>query len=135
MAPITFIAPNMWVLSGGGIHVRYSTTSLAGTPQFHYQDSLRVLNFTGAQIRSVSVPDVGTLVSVTIHMTVDTGSTTFTIVLPQVNLVAGDPASGNVTTFGITTTHAFSIVAPFDIGQREFYGVTTLTGTASLVVF
>jgi hypothetical protein len=97
----------------------------------HYHDAFRVLDFTGADIRAVDVPDVGTLVSVTIFLTVDSGSTTFTVLLPLVNLPAPPllPASVSVTTEGITTVHHFSIF--ITDGQQEFYTVTKLTGTAS----
>ena len=122
------VQPTNWILNGGGIHVRYSTAG----PHFHYQDSFRVLNFTGAGIRVVPVPDIGTLVSVTIHLTVDSGSTTFTVLLPLVNLPAPPllPVPVRVTTEGITTIHHFSIPI-FTDGQQEFYTVTPLTGTAS----
>jgi hypothetical protein len=121
------VQPTTWKLHGGGIHVHYSTAG----PHLHYHDAFRVLDFTGADIRAVDVPDVGTLVSVTIFLTVDSGSTTFTVLLPLVNLPAPPllPASVSVTTEGITTVHHFSIF--ITDGQQEFYTVTKLTGTAS----
>jgi hypothetical protein len=78
------------------------------------------------------VPDLGTLVSVTIHMTIDTGSTTFTLLLPHVNLPAPPalPAAVPVTTDGVTTLHRFSTVLALQNGQQEFYTVTPLQGTA-----
>jgi hypothetical protein len=128
MSQPTFTQPTSWNLRGGGIHVRYT---VAG-PAFHYNGPQGVKNFTGEQIRQVEVPDLGTLVSVSIALTPDSGSTTFTLLLPRVNLPAPPalPAAVPVTTDGITTAHHFSLVPAFDHGQQEFYTVATLHGTA-----
>ncbi|HEY6330281.1 MAG TPA: hypothetical protein VI756_13160 [Blastocatellia bacterium] len=122
---MSFVQPNFWILSGGGIQVTYSTSG----PSLHYQDSIRSLNFSGSEIRVVDVPDLGTLVSVTIFLTVDTGSASFTLLLPTVNLAPTIGSSAPVSTEGISTSHHFSIFAGFDKNQQEFYGVTALTGT------
>ena len=124
-----FVQPTNWHLHGGGIHVRYSTAG----PHLHYHDHIRVLDFTGAEIRVVDVPDVGTLVSVTIFLTIDSGSTTFTVLLPVVNLPAPPllPVPVRVVTEGITTAHHFTLVPAFMHGQQEHYTVTSLTGFAS----
>jgi hypothetical protein len=76
---------------------------------------------------------MGTLISGTIHMTADNGSTTFTLLLPIVNLPGppASPAAVPVTTDGITTLHRVSAVAALDHGQQETYSVTPLQGTAS----
>jgi len=81
----------------------------------------------------VEAPDLGTLVSVTIHTTADSGSTTFTLLLPIVNLPAPPalPAAVPVTADAITTRHRFSRVLALQQGQQEFYTVTALQGTAS----
>jgi hypothetical protein len=131
---IQFATPNLFSLSGGGLHVEYSTSSFDGQPHLTYQDSLRTLSFIGDQIRVVNVADLGTMVSVTIVLTVDTGGTTFSLLLPPVNL-PGPFASVPVSTDGITTHHAFSIIPAFNHGQRDFYSVTPLQGTATQVVF
>jgi hypothetical protein len=121
----SFVQPNFWILSGGGIQVTYSTAG----PSLHYQDAFRSLNLSGTQIRTVSVPDLGTLVSITIFLTVDTGSSTFTVLLPTVNLASTLGSSAPVSTEGITTSHHFSIFQSFDKNQQEFYNVTSLAGT------
>jgi hypothetical protein len=120
-----FVQPNLWILSGGSIHWKYSTTG----PTLHYQDAIRSLNFTGSEIRVAEVSDIGTLVSVTTFLTVDTGSSSFTVLLPIVNLASTPGSSAPVSTDGISTAHHFSIVPAFDHGQQESYGVTPLTGT------
>jgi hypothetical protein len=105
----------------------YTTFTISPTrqgdepPHFTYHDSHRTLRFHGNEIRSVNVPDLGTLVSVTIVLTVDTGSTTFTVLLPRVNIVSQDPfTSIPVSTEGIITVHAGPFGLPFGHGQQEF---------------
>ena len=104
--------PNLYQVSGSGIHVTYSTTSLQGQPHFNYHDAFQVKNFTGNQIQTVDTI-LGTLVTVFLHQTIDAGA--------------------NITTEGITTLHKFSII-PIQ-GQTELYTVHPLHGTASFVVF
>jgi len=91
------------------------------------------LSFKGSQIRQVKA-EFGTLVSVTIHMTVDSGSTTFTLVVPKVNLPEQN-SQAQIHTIGITTTHRFSVVPAMNHGQTEIYTTTELSGTGSLVAF
>ncbi len=128
-----FVAANMFSLSGGGLHVSYSTSGIDGKPHFSYQDTVRSLSFSGDEIRKVEC-DLGTLVSVTIVRTIDAGSTSFSLLVPRVNLPAPF-SSVAIRTDGITTHHAFSIIPAFNQGQRDFYEVTALHGTASNVVF
>ena len=120
------VQPNLWILQGGGIHISYSSAG----PNFFYQDATRTLDFTGQQVRVVQVPDLGTLVSVTIFLTVDSGSSTFTVLLPRVGLPAQPISSAPVSTDGITTAHHFSILPAFQHGQQDFYTVTPMSGTA-----
>jgi len=90
------------------------------------------LHFTGDQIRTTTT-EIGTLVTVTIRLTVDAGSTSFTLLVPHVNLDQGRHAP--IVTEGITTLHRFSIFPPANHGQTELYTVIPLTGTAQAVVF
>ena len=126
-----FVQPTTWNLSNTatGLQVSYSA---AGT-NLHYHQGAVVKDFTGNQIRMAEVPDLGTLVSVTIQMVVDSGSTTFTLLLPIVNLPAPPalPAAVPVSTDGVTTLHRFSTVLALQNGQQETYTVTPLQGTAS----
>ena len=78
------------------------------------------------------MPDLGTVVSVTLLMTVDTGSTTFSVLLPPVNLPNQLGASVPIYTDGITTAHHLFPV--LNQGQRARYTVTPLRGTASNVI-
>lgn len=71
--------------------------------------------------------------TVTIHMTVDSGSTTFSVLLPNVNLPDGLFGSANITAEGITTVHRISIF--YIQGQTEFDTVVPMQGTAAHVLF
>ena len=123
-------APNLYQLSGKNLNITYSTSGIDGKPHFSYQDLQQTLNFAGDQIRSVET-EIGTLVSVTVRMTVDTGGTTFSLLLPRVD-IPGEQ-SVPIQTVGITTLHRFSII-PMN-GQRDFYTVTRLHGSAARVFF
>jgi hypothetical protein len=84
-----------------------------------------IRDFTGSEIRVVAVGDLGHLVSVTLSQATS-GSTTFTLFLPRVNL-PDVPLYRPVTTEGVTTIHRMSAEPP---GQKDFYTVTTLHGSA-----
>ena len=122
---------NFFQLHGGGIQVTYSTTSITGKPQLNFHHGFLVKNFSGDEIQTAETI-LGNLVTVFLVRTVDAGSTTFTLLIPAVNLPASN--SVHIATEGITTQHKFSIVGPHT-GQREFYSVQPLQGTASFVVF
>jgi hypothetical protein len=122
--------PNLFTLSGNGIHVTYSTTSLTGKPLFNYHDAFQVKNFSGDEIQTAETV-LGNLVTVSLVRTIDSGSTTFTLLVPSVNLPPSN--SANIITEGITTLHKFRI--PPLHGQTELYTVHRLHGTASFVVF
>jgi len=125
-------APNLYDVHGGHLHVTYSTSGIDGRPHFTYQDPTIGKSFSGDEIDRVDTL-LGAIVSVRIRLTVDAGSTTFSLLVPRVNLIDGGPTA--IHTEGITTLHQFSLVPPLDRGQRDFYTVTSLRGTAQHVVF
>jgi hypothetical protein len=132
-APDTFTTPNLYQLQGSGIHVTYSTSSFGGKPSFTYQDANGSLSFSSDQINVTQTP-IGSVVTVTIHQTVDAGSTSFSVLIPTVNLTSpGQDA--HVFAEGITTVHRFSVVPAFNQGQIELYRFTPLSGTANQVAF
>lgn len=132
--PLQFAAPDHYQLSGSGINVTYTPIGAGGLAHLQYQDTHRTLSFNGDQIRKLDVPDIGTVVSVTLSLTVDSGSTTFSVLIPKVNLLNQRGASASIRTEGITTVHRFSIVSAFNMGQEEIYSITAMTGTASLII-
>ncbi len=70
------------------------------------------------------------IVSVTIVESVDTGSTTFSLLVPYVQL-PGQQSSVYICTEGITTIHRI-FVALIGHPQSETYTVTALDGTAAV---
>ncbi|HEY6249832.1 MAG TPA: hypothetical protein VI685_07705 [Candidatus Angelobacter sp.] len=126
------VPPDVYELTGGQLHVTYTTTSKNGQPYFSYQDGSQNLSFKGKEIRQVK-SEFGTLVTVTIHMTVDAGSTMFTLLVPSVRLEEFSPAQ--IHTVAITTAHKFSVIPAMNLGQTETYTTTELSGTAKMVMF
>jgi hypothetical protein len=123
--------PNFFQLSGYGIRLSYSTSGFDGKPHFSYQSAHLSKSFIGDEIRTVDT-EIGTLVSVTLDLTPDFGSTSFTLLVPRVRLPASD--SVNIVTDGITTLHRTSIIGP-PMGQDDLYTVQRLHGTAEIVKF
>lgn len=139
MPQMQFVEPNSWDLSGSGVHVRYTNVALpgpAGGPHLTYQHTHGVAKqFSGNEIRSLLVPDLGMVVSVTLQMTVDAGSTTFSLLLPNTSILLQGPISSvPVHTDAITTHHAGPLAPILAHGQKAFYSVVSLSGTASHVM-
>ena len=124
-------APNLYELNGKHLHIIYSTSSIDGRPHLTYQDAHQTLTFKGDDIRTVPT-EIGKLVTVSLRRTVDSGSTSFTILVPDVTLDQTNLA--HVSTEGLTTLHRFSVVPAFNNGQKELYTVTPLHGTARFVL-
>ncbi len=133
-ADLPIIAPTHYDLSGRNVHITYSTTGIDGKPHFSYQDLQLTRSFSGDEIRRVET-EIGVLVSVTILLSVDRGGTTFSVLIPRVNLPAGPCQRETVQTYGITTLHRFNVPPLPTTGQRDFYTVTRLSGAASQVIF
>jgi hypothetical protein len=129
---ITTKKPNLYELSGDGIKITYTLQPLAGPPQFNYDDGKLSHLFKGDEIRTVDTDEVGTLVSVTIHLEIDRGSTTFTVLIPKVGL--GQSTSEPIKTIGITTVHKRPVVGPTPQGQDDLYAVHAMEGTAKFVI-
>ena len=128
--------PNQYHIHGGGISVSYYPDGFGppvlgqGSLLFVYQDAHRSQSFFSDQVRTVKVDDLGTVVSVTLVETVDTGSTTFSLLVPDVQLPE-QQTSVFIRTEGITTVHRV-FVALIGHPQSETYTVTALDGTAAV---
>lgn len=126
--------PNQYHVQGGGISVSYYPDGFGppiaerGSLRFVYQDAHLSQSFFDGEVRSVAVADLGAVVSVTLVMTVDTGRTTFSLLVPDVQLPTQD-SSVSINTEGITTVHR-EFVALIGHPQSETYTVTQLDGTA-----
>lgn len=125
--------PNLFTLHGRrGLQVTLSTSSLGGKPQLSYHDHTEALQFEGDEVTfEDTVP--GRLASVVLASTVDLGSTTFTLLIPQVNLVGG-AGSHVVRTVGLIAVHRTAIGG---LGHGQLTSVETvrLRGNADQVQF
>ena len=124
------LEPNLFELSNHEIHVTYSSTSFTGRPQLNYHSPTGILNFKGQDIR-VEQSELGTLVSVSIMKTVDTGYTSLTLLLPHVNLAGS--TQQNIASVAIITRHLFGVLP--HAGAQELYKVEHLHGVARFVEF
>jgi hypothetical protein len=126
--------PNLFELAGEYTRITYSTTSITGQPQFHYQDNQRDLTFTGDDIRLLDTDEIGMLVSVTLEVIPDLHTLTLSVLIPQIDL-KGETES-LLSTLAILTTHLISIGGPGLVeGPLQTYEVVALEGTARLVDF
>lgn len=128
--------PNQYHLHGNGISVSYFPQGSGpliegqGAVYFTYHDAHRSLTFREDAVRTAEVPDLGRIVSASIVETVDTGSTTVSLLVPNVMLPSAREASVQVHTDLITTLHLV-FVAAIGHPQHEMYTVTPLSGVAS----
>ena len=125
-----FVSANKFVLHGRDLSVTFGEAGLDGTPYFSYAKTGISLALKGNQIRVIAT-EIGKVVSVSIRMTIDTGSTSFTILIPRAMLTKGQ-VSIPIKTVGITTVHKSSILPMLNGGQRDLYTTTALSGTASI---
>lgn len=129
-----FATPNQYHLAGCDISVSYfpegfGVIPVDGPDRLFYRDADRQLVFNGSKIRKVDVADLGTILSVTIVPTIDVGSTSFSVILPHVNLPPGRDSSAKIETEAITTVRRASGGLKGH-PQVETYTVTHLAGTA-----
>lgn len=122
--------PNFYTLAGRGIAITITMSGIDGTPQVTYHDSRQAVSFRGKDEVSVQDSDLGTLVSFTTVRTVDLGSTTFTVILPVINLAGG---SNHVDTIGIITLHRTSLAPGLGRGQLSTTHAIRLRGSASQI--
>ena len=125
------LVPNLFQLSGEGIAATYSTTSIDGQPRFSYKKGRQTLNFAGSDIETANI-GIGTLVSVVVARIPDKSSTTFSILLPPVQLT--DTRKQAFRTIGITTVTATTIAGPA-AGVQQTYKTVALRGSAKQVAF
>jgi hypothetical protein len=128
------IQPNRFVLQGsdGKTKVDYETTSFVGQPILNLtQGGGPIRHFSGSQIRRVNT-EIGTLVSVTTHITVDTGSTSFSVLIPAITLTSISDHKAFATE-GIVTNHSGPNSIP-STGVHETYQFIQMKGEASFVV-
>jgi len=126
------IVPNQYELDGQGVHVDYSTSSLTGKPQLSFRKGRNTLSFTGSEIVPLDTM-IGALITVTIASTPDLSSTTFSFLLPSIEL-SKESAKQSFRTNGITTLSKTSIAGPVK-GVQQTYKIVELRGSAQRVTF
>jgi hypothetical protein len=130
---MTNISPNRFVLKSGDgkTKVDYETTSFGGQPILNLTEGPGpIRHFAGSQIRVLNT-EIGTLVSVTTQMTVDTGSTSFSVLIPAVTLTSTSDHKA-ISTEAIVTRHTGPNSIPIT-GVHETYQFIPLSGEASFV--
>ena len=126
------ITPNQYDLTGEGVRVGYSTSSISGNAQLSFTKGRNTRTFTGKEIGVVDT-NIGALVTVTIAMTPDKSFTTFSVLLPAIQL-AKETGKQAFRTVGIVTIHKTSLAGPVK-GVQQTYKLIQLKGTAQRVVF
>jgi hypothetical protein len=128
------VQPNRFLLhsSDGKTKVDYEATSLLGQPVLNLtQAPGPIRHFAGSQIRRLNT-EIGTLVTVTTLMTIDTGSTSFSILIPAITLT-GISDHEKFTTDAVITTHTGPNSVP-STGVHEKYQFIPMQGEASFVI-
>ena len=124
--------PNLFVMTGAGVEITYSTSSFGGPPLLTYKDRQRTLTFQGDEIRQLD-SEIGQQVTVVIDEIPDLQTVTFTLLLPTINL---DEPKSRFRTIGIIATHRTSIGGPDLVkGVLQTYRLKELKGTAQWVNF
>jgi hypothetical protein len=128
-----FVQANLFELGNYSTQVTYSSTSLTGQPQLNYRDDTNIRNFVGEEIRFQET-EIGQLITVTLESgAADAPPVTFTLVLPEVNVM---PQSGGtqIQVPGILTTTRSLFGGP-RLGAEKTYSTVNLRGTAQFVQF
>jgi hypothetical protein len=127
--------PNRYILqsSDGTTKVEYETSNFIGQPTLNLTQGPGgpIRHFAGAQIRARNT-EIGTLVTVTTQITVDTGSTSFSVLVPAISLTAVSDHK-TFSTEAIITSHTGPNSVP-STGVHETYKFIPLKGEASFVL-
>ena len=131
------IQPNRFVLQSndGTTKVDYETSSFIGQPTLNLTQgpspTVPIRHFAGSQIR-IRNTEIGTLVSVTTNVTTDTGSTSFSVLIPAITLTASSDHK-TFATEAIVTSHSGPNSVPC-AGVHETYEFIRLSGEATFVL-
>jgi hypothetical protein len=122
---------NFFELSHGKDTLTYTVSNIAGQPVLDYIHSGKTRSFVGEQIR-IEKTVLGTEVTVTLKINVDSNAHLLTLVLPDVHVGSKGPEKLSVPV--IFHTLLGTIVGPPPIGPAQTYEVQIFHGTASFVV-
>ncbi len=129
--------PNLYRLStpqgvSPEVCVDFATAAGGAIPGLRYESHGQTQTFSKDEVR-VTECDLGALVSVTLNKTVDSGSVTFSLLVPPVNL--GPTNQAPVHTYGVRTLHRLSTIPAFNEGQADSYTIIPLDGSATFRTF
>ena len=128
------ILPNRFLMqsSDGNTKVDYET-GFIGQPILNLstQGLGPIRHFAGSQIRAIKT-EIGTLVSVTTQITIDTGSTSFRLLIPAITLTAISD-NKSFATEAIITSHSGPNSVPAT-GVHETYQFIPMNGHADFVI-
>src|SRR5437588_8226493 len=99
--------PNQYQLTSNEVQITYTPGNGNGQPELGYQGSHGNITFTGNDIRSEETM-LGTLLTVFLVRTVDTGTVTLTLLVPGVNMAG--TAEHAIQTVAIETHNLVSIL-------------------------
>ncbi|MBT4521985.1 MAG: carboxypeptidase regulatory-like domain-containing protein [Halieaceae bacterium] len=124
--------PNHYVFAGKNVSVEYTTSSIDDTPQLHYRrGSNGVRTFSGDEIRATKT-EVGQLVTLSLRQIPDLKTTTFTLLIPAVNVNEQGPVLFETTAF--ITNHHTTIAGPALVdGPIQTHFMQSLLAQASQV--
>ena len=128
------IQPNRFVLqsSDGKTKVDYETSNFIGQPTLNLtQGPGPIRHFSGSEIRRANT-EIGTLVTVTTQLTVDTGSTSFSLLIPAITLTSISDHKA-FSTDAIVTSHSGPNSVP-STGVHETYQFIQMKGDANFVL-
>ena len=128
------ILPNRFLLqsSDGKTKVDYETISFIGQPILNLtQGPGPTRHFAGSQIRAINT-EIGTLVTVTTQITIDTGSTSFSVLIPAITLTSISD-NKSFATEAIITSHSGPNSVPVT-GVHETYQFIPMKGHADFVI-
>jgi hypothetical protein len=124
-------APDLFQFEHNGLHISCSTSSISGKPLFNYKDAQQEQSFSGDEIRTQET-ELGTLVTVSVKKTVDTGYTSLTLILPNVQL--GNTQQQPINAVAIEVQH-LSGQLPVTGSLDKYQRIYQLQGSASFVLF
>ena len=124
------VLPNEYTLKGGNITFTFITSNFLGQPFVSFSDGTTTKDFSGTAVR-VLAAGIGTLVTVTTFMTIDTGGTEFSVLLPFIEL-ADTSKVQPFSTDGIATSFKGPDSFPLT-GVRESYEFIPMKGTARFI--
>ncbi len=131
--PIATRTPNYFYLSGEDVDIDYWTATDAGEPYLRYRSPDGEMEFAGDQVRIAGSPEFGTLATVMIGSVADGYTLDLTVLIPDINLAAGDEPTP-FSTLAILTKDLTTIAGPRLIeGAIQRYQSIELNGVAELV--